>query len=283
MGLSWQVVLIPGEAPHEGMAAMEKKKYALTAAALSVAVILSCALTGTAQAQFNLLKSAKEAAKETVGSLGGSFGGSSGGAGALTEAEIGDGLIEALRVGTERAVRQVGTRDGYNLDPDIHIPLPGALTDVQMVLKTMGAAGLADDWELRLNRAAEAAAPEARELFWRAIDEMTVDDARRIYDGPDDAATRYFQDRMTPPLARRMRPVVDRSLAEVGALQSYDNMIGQYKSMPFVPDVTADLTGYVVEKAMFGLFHYVAIEEAAIRTKPAARTTDLLQKVFGPG
>ena len=258
---------------------MEKKIYALTAAALSVAVILSFALTGTAQAQFNFLKSAKEAAKETVGS----FGGSTGSAGALTDAEIGDGLIEALRVGTERVVRQVGTTDGYNLDPDIHIPLPGALTDVQMVLNTIGMSGLADDLELRLNRAAEAAAPEAKALFWQAIDEMTMDDVRRIYDGPDDAATRYFQNQMTPPLATRMQPVVERSLAEVGAIQSYDNMIGRYKSVPFVPNVKTDLTGYVVEKAMDGLFHYVAKEEAAIRNDPAARTTDLLQKVFGPG
>ncbi len=258
-----------------GMATMEKRKYSLTAAALSVAVILSCALTGTAQAQFDILKSAKE----VLGSLGGS----TGDAGALTDAEIDDGLIEALRVGTERVVRQVGTTDGYNLDPDIHIPLPGVLTDVQMVLKTIGMSSLADDLELRLNRAAEAAAPEAKALFWQAIDEMTMDDVRQIYDGPDDAATRYFQDQMTPPLATRMQPVVDRSLAEVGAIQSYDTMMGQYKSMPFVPDVKADLTSYIVEKAMDGIFHYVAKEEAAIRNNPAARTTELLQKVFGAG
>ena len=177
----------------------------------------------------------------------------------------------------------MGTADGYNLDPDIHIPLPGVLKDVQKVLKTIGMSSLTDDLELRLNRAAEAAAPEAKELFWQAIREMTLDDVRQIYDGPDDAATRYFQDKMTPPLAKRMQPVVDRSLADVGAIQSYDNMMGQYKSVPFVPDVKADLTSYVVEKAMDGLFYYVAKEEAAIRNNPAARTTELLQKVFGAG
>lgn len=267
--------LILGEGPHKGLATMEKRKYSVTAAALSVAVILSCALTGTAQAQLDILKSAKEAI--------GLFGGSTGGAGALTDAEIGDGLIEALKVGTEKVVRQVGTADGYNLDSDIHIPLPGVLKDVQKVLKTIGMSSLADDLELRLNRAAEAAAPEAKELFWQAISEMTLDDVRQIYDGPDDAATRYFQDKMTPPLAKRMQPVVDRSLADVGAIQSYDNMMGQYKSVPFVPDVKADLTSYIVEKAMDGLFYYVAKEEAAIRNNPAARTTELLQKVFGAG
>jgi hypothetical protein len=140
---------------------------------------------------------------------------------------------------------------------------------------------LADDLELRLNRAAEAAAPEAKELFWQAVDEMTLDDVQGIYDGPDDAATQYFKDKMTPPLAERMQPVVDSSLAEVGAIQSYDTMMAQYKSVPFVPDAKADLTTYVVEQAMDGMFYYVAKEEAAIRNNPAARTTELLQKVFG--
>jgi hypothetical protein len=232
-------------------------------------LVLVCLLAPPASAQFDIMKTLEEA----VG-VGGSAGG-------LTDQEIGDGLIEALRVGTERVVGQVGALDGYNLDPDIHIPLPGALEDAQKVLRTVGMAGLADDLEVRLNRAAEAAAPEAKELFWEAIGEMTLDDVRGIYDGPDDAATQYFKDKMTPPLAERMQPVVDRSLADVGAIQSYDNMMAQYEAVPFVPDVKADLNSYVVEKAMDGMFYYVAKEEAAIRNNPAARTTELLQKVFG--
>lgn len=204
-------------------------------------------------------------------------GGSSSG---LTLGEITDGLLEALRVGTERVVKQVGALDGYNLDPAIHIPLPGPLKTVQSVLKSIGMSYLADDLELRMNRAAEAAAPAAKELFWQAIGEMTFDDARKIYDGPDDAATRYFQRKMTPPLALRMEPVVDKTLADVGAIRAYDAMMGQYKTVPFVPDVKADLTDYVVDGAMDGLFYYVAKEEAAIRNDPAARTTELLKKVF---
>jgi hypothetical protein len=199
----------------------------------------------------------------------------------LSTEEMGDGLLEALRVGTEKVVEQVGAADGYNLDPNIHIPLPHTLKKVQSVLKSIGKSGLADDLELRLNRAAEAAAPAAKELFWQAISGMTFDDVRQIFNGPDDSATRYFQRKMTPPLTTRMEPVVERSLSEVGAIQSYDAMIGQYKSVPFVPDVKADLTEYAVEKAMDGLFYYVAREEAAIRNDPAARTTELLQKVFG--
>lgn len=243
------------------------------AAALGMAAALVLALAGPARAQLDFLKSAKEALD--------TLGGTTGGAGALSDAEIGDGLIEALKVGTERVVGQVGTIDGYNLDPEIHIPLPAALADVQKVLQTVGKSDLADDLELRLNRAAEVAAPEAKELFWQAIADMTLDDVRRIYDGPDDAATRYFQENMTPSLAARMQPLVDRSLTDVGAIKSYDAMMGQYKAVPFVPDVKADLTGYVVGKAMDGIFFYVAREEAAIRNDPAARTTDLLKKVFG--
>ncbi|UCH73807.1 MAG: DUF4197 domain-containing protein [Rhodospirillales bacterium] len=192
-----------------------------------------------------------------------------------------DGLLEALRVGTARVVAQVGAIDGYNLDPAIHIPLPDSLRKVQSVLKSVGMSRYADDLELRLNRAAEAAAPEAKALFWQAIGEMTFDDVVQIFNGPDDAATRYFQRKMTPPLTRRMTPVVARSLAEVGAIRSYDAMIAQYKSVPFVPDVKADLTAYTVDRALDGLFYHVAREEEAIRNDPAARTTELLRKVFG--
>ena len=233
------------------------------------ALVIGLGLAAPAGA-IDLLKSVEE----TVGGLGGS-------SGTLSDQEIGDGLVEALRVGTERVVTQVSAADGYNLDPDIHIPLPGALKDVQKILNSIGMSRLADDLELRLNRAAEAAAPEAQELFWDAINEMSFEDVQQIYNGPDDAATRYFQEKMTPPLSERMRPLVDRSLADVGAIQSYDNMMKQYESVPFVPDAKADLTTYVVEQAMDGIFHYVAIEEAAIRNNPAARTTELLQKVFG--
>ena len=134
---------------------------------------------------------------------------------------------------------------------------------------------------MKLNRAAEVATPKAKELFSQAISEMTFEDVMNIYNGPDDAATRYFQKKMTPPLAREMQPVVDQSLAEVGAVQAYDKVMAEYRSMPFVPDVKADLTTYVVEKGMDGIFHYMAVEEAAIRQDPAKRTTELLQRVFG--
>jgi hypothetical protein len=199
----------------------------------------------------------------------------------LTTGEIGAGLKDALLVGSENVVSQLGSLDGFNLDPAIHIPLPEQFSTVKSVLGKVGMTSLLDDLELKLNRAAEVATPKAKALFSQAISEMTFEDVMNIYNGPEDAATRYFQDKMTPPLAKEMQPVVEQSLAEVGAVQSYDNVMGEYRTIPFVPDVKADLTTYVVEKGMDGIFYYMAKEEAAIRQNPAKRTTELLQKVFG--
>ena len=200
---------------------------------------------------------------------------------ALTSEEIGNGLKEALRVGSESVVSQLGQTDGFNLDPAIHIPLPEQFDTVESLLARIGMSSMLDDLELKLNRAAEVATPKAKELFVQAISEMTFEDVMNIYNGPEDAATRYFQDKMTPPLAKEMQPVVEQSLTEVGAVQAYDNVMGEYRSIPFVPDVKADLTIYVIEKGMDGIFHYMAVEEAAIRQNPAKRTTELLQRVFG--
>ena len=200
---------------------------------------------------------------------------------ALSSEEIGAGLKEALLVGSGNVVSQLGTTNGFNLDPAVHIPLPQQFDTVRSFLGKIGMSSMLDDLELKLNRAAEVATPKAKELFTQAISEMTFEDVMNIYNGPEDAATRYFQDKMTPPLAREMQPVVEQSLAEVGAVKAYDNVMGEYRAIPFVPDVKADLTTYVVEKGMDGIFHYMAVEEAAIRQNPAKRTTELLQRVFG--
>ncbi len=218
-------------------------------------------------------------AKDALGGLGALTPDSS--ADVLSNEDIAAGLREALEIGTKRVIGQVGAFDGFNADPQIHIPLPGALRDVQQTLGRFGMSGLADDLELRLNRGAEAAAPEAKSLFLDAIGAMTLDDAKNILNGPEDAATQYFKGKMSAPLGARMEPIVDRSLSEVGAIAAYDKMMGQYEAIPFVPDVKADLTNYVVERALEGIFFYVAEEEAAIRRDPAKRTTELLQRVFG--
>ena len=228
-------------------------------------------LSGTLQA--DLFDKAKEFLED-------SGMGSSSGAVSLTDSEIASGLKEALRVGSDLVVNQLGTNDGFNADPNIHIPLPNSLQKVQSTLEKVGMSDMLDDLEIRLNRAAEIATPKAKELFINAIQAMTLDDARNILAGENDAATRYFQAKMTPDLVKEFTPIVNDSLAEAGAIKSYDDAIGQYKKIPLVPDVKSDLSSYVVEKGMDGIFHYLAVEEAKIRTDPIARTTDLLKKVF---
>lgn len=204
-----------------------------------------------------------------------------GGSGSLTDAEIRGGLREALTVGTERVIGQVGAEDGFNLDPSIHIPLPKSLQRVDSALSTLGLNSLTDELETRLNRAAEAAAPEAKALFIDTISNMTLADAQGILTGPDDAATQYFRTQTSERLTELMRPVIESSLQQVGALQSYDATVSRYQQLPFVPDVSADLTDYTIEKSMDGIFYYLAKEEAAIRENPLKRSTELLRKVFG--
>lgn len=198
----------------------------------------------------------------------------------LSIADISSGLKEALRVGTGHVVGQLGATDGFHLDPKVHIELPSVLGRVEKTLATIGMGDLTQDLELRLNRAAEAATPKAKALFVDAISEMTFDDAQKILSGSNDSATQYLRGKMGPALSKEMAPLVDRALLDVGAVQAYDLVIGKYQDIPFVPDLKADLKGYVVDKAMEGIFYYVAIEEAKIRQNPAARTTELLKKVF---
>lgn len=201
-------------------------------------------------------------------------------AGELTLDEIGDGLKEALKVGSNNVVNQLGAANGFNNDSSIHVPLPASLDKVKSMLNKVKMAYLFEDLELKLNRAAEAATPRAKQLFWNAISGMTFQDVKQIYNGPDDAATRYFESKMSLDLAREMKPVIEESLLEVGAIRAYDNMMNKYKSFPFVPDVKANLTEHVIEKGMDGIFYYMAKEEAGIRQNPAKRTTELLKKVF---
>lgn len=250
----------------------------------AVAVIAITLVPLIAHAQFpsNMM----DQGKSLLNRMGGASGGSSGSGGAssvggLSTNEIASGLKEALKVGSERVVGTLGKTDGFNKSPDVHIPLPGTLATVKKALDRVGAGGLTDDLELRLNRAAEAATPKAESLFIDAIQQMTLDDVRGIYNGPKDAATQYFRRKMSAPLATEMKPIVDSELSNVGAIQAYDQVMGKYRSIPFMPDAKADLTQYVLGKAIDGIFLYLGREEAAIRENPAKRTTALLQRVFG--
>lgn len=210
----------------------------------------------------------------------GTSGDSSSGASGLSLGEINDGLKQALEKGAETVVRQLGTTDGYNGDAKVRIPLPDNLAGVKSLLDKAGLSSYADTVELKLNRAAEASVPKAKALFMDAIAKMRMEDVKAILDGPDDAATTYFKNKMSPGLVTEMSPVIDQSLASVGAVQAYDQMMGKYKTLPFVPDVKGNLTAYTAQKAVDGIFFYLAQEEKAIRENPAKRTTELLKKVF---
>ncbi len=198
----------------------------------------------------------------------------------LSQEEISGGLREALRVGTENVVSQLGQSGGFEKDSNIHIPLPATLAQVDRVLGRFGLSNLTDDLEMRLNDAAEVATPKAKELFIKAISEMSIDDAHGILTGPDDAATSYLREKMGAELAKDMSPIVRRALNKSGAVKAYNAVMKDYDALPYMPDVKADLRSYVVERALDGIFFYVAKEEAAIRKNPAKRSTDLIKKVF---
>ena len=198
----------------------------------------------------------------------------------LTEQDIAAGLKEALKVGAERVVTQVGKNNGYLNDKAIHIVLPKNLQKAHKTLNNLGLGRYTEELETKMNRAAELAAPQAKTIFYTAIKDMRWQDVKKIYKGKNDAATQYFKSKMTPELKRMMKPLIDKTLAEAGAVKAYHHAVKQYHSIPFVPRVKSDLTGYVMNKGINGLFYYLAKEEAAIRKNPAKRTTALLKRVF---
>lgn len=199
---------------------------------------------------------------------------------ALSNAEIAAGLREALNVGTKTVVSQLGKTGGFSLDPKIQIPLPSSLQKVDVTLSKIGLNGLTDDLKSRMNAAAELATPKAKTLFMDAISSMTITDAKDILFGTDNAATTFLRSKMGAGLTAEMQPLIENALNQAGAIQAYDKVVGQYQALPFMPDVKSDLNGYVADKALDGIFYYVAQEESAIRQDPTKRTTKILQKVF---
>ncbi len=222
----------------------------------------------------SLLDSAKSLLNKNLGQSGSDAGS------VLSGGEIAEGLKQALEVGSKLVVDNLGAVDGFNTDPVAHIPLPPELQKAQKLMAKVGLGGLGDEVELKMNRAAESAMDESGEVVLNAIQAMTLDDANGILQGPDDAATQYLQRVGGDDIKSRIRPIVEQALAEVGAIDALDRMMEGYETLPFVPNVKGDLTEHATQKAYDGLFHYIAVEEAAIRENPAKRTTDLLQRVF---
>jgi len=191
------------------------------------------------------------------------------------------GLKEALVKGAGAVVSQLGREDGFAADPIARIGLPSSLQKAADFADKVGLGSYFDDLELKLNRAAEAATPRARQLFIDSVKQMSVDDARGILNGPDDAATQYFQRTTGEKLTASMRPIIDGALSEVGAVQTFNELLARYRQVPLAPRLDADLTGYVTDEARSGIFHYLAEEERAIRENPLERTSEILRRVFG--
>jgi len=208
-------------------------------------------------------------------------GGGNPGAG-LSQGDIGAGLKDALKVASRNVIGRVGKTDGYFGDPAIRIPLPGPLQQATGALRAIGANGLLDDLVLRMNRGAEQAAPMALDIFVNAASNISFDDARAILTGAQDSATQYFRRTTSGSLTAAFRPIVNSALSDAGALQALRAVQGRMNALPMVAQLAGgfDLVDFTVGKALDGVFHYLGAEEAAIRTNPAARSTDLLRKVF---
>jgi hypothetical protein len=203
------------------------------------------------------------------------------GAGGLNDAKIGSGLQEALKIGTENAVLQTGSMNGFLKNQAIKILMPKPLQNIEQPLRLVGYGPQIDEFVLSMNRAAEKAVPFAKEIFWEAIGQMSFDDASKILNGNNTAATDYFKGKTSTKLHSAFRPTVKTVMADVGVTRQYNDLIGQYKAVPFAQSISFDIDQYVTEKTTDGLFFVVGQEEQKIRTNPAARVTDLLKDVFG--
>ena len=242
---------------------MGRNRYLLTIPV--VIFVIFCIHLGYAAGLSDIVKRARDA-------LGGS--------GALSNDEITAGLKEALEVGTEKAVALVSRADGYYRNPDIKIPLPESVQKVEKLLRAAGYGQKVDAFELSMNRAAERAAPEAKSIFQDAITRMSFEDAGKILNGRDNEATLYFKDKTSGQLQELFKPIVKEAMGEVGVTRNFQDLNARAESLPFGKSFSFDLDQYVTDGALKGLFKMLAEQERQIRTEPAARVTDLLQKVF---
>lgn len=198
----------------------------------------------------------------------------------LNEVMIGNGLREALDFGITKQVNKLTQQDGFYKNELVKILLPEELQKVDNTLRSIGLGSLADEGLKLLNRAAEDAVKEATPIFVDAVKGITFNDAKNILLGADNAATNYLQARTNSALYAKFSPVINQSFSKVGADQIWNTIITKYNSVPLVNPVNPDLTDYVTNQALKGVYTMIAVEEKNIRTKVSSRTTDLLRKVF---
>lgn len=200
----------------------------------------------------------------------------------LNDSKIGRGIKEALSVGIDKAVAQTSKKDGYFADPQIKIPVPEKLKIMDSLLRKTGFGSKMDEFILSMNRAAESAAPHAKNVFVESIAAMSIDDAQAVWKGGDTAATDFFRAKSGPELTKIYKPLVTQSMSQYQVTQKYQGLIAKYNSLPLAQKFKApEIEQYVTEKALDGLFKVAAQQEKAIRRDPAARATSLLKEVFG--
>lgn len=199
----------------------------------------------------------------------------------LSNKDATGGLKDALIQAAGSAVGKLGVADGFMGNPKVKIPLPDSLKKVEKGMRMFGMGQQADELVLRMNRAAEAAVPEAKTLLVDAVKKMSVADAKAILTGGDDAATQYFKKTTSAPLAKKFLPIVQQATADVQLAQQYNQFAEMGAKFGVVKKDQANLEQYVTQKALDGLYAMMAEEEKAIRKDPLGASTSLIKKVFG--
>jgi len=199
----------------------------------------------------------------------------------LGREEIGKGLKEALTQGITKAAGSLSQADGYFKNPLVKIPFPPDAQKMEKKLRELGMGNDVDHFIMTLNRGAEDAAKQAAPIFLNAVKKMSISDVMSLLNGPADAATQYLKKTTRTDLVTQFTPVIKASLDKVEATKYYSNLANAYDKIPFVKKVNPDLVAYTTDLAIQGLFTTIASEEKNIRANPAARTSDLLKKVFG--
>jgi len=194
--------------------------------------------------------------------------------------EVAQGLKEALTNGVSKGSDLVSQIDGYFKNPEIKIPFPPEVKQVETTLRQMGLGKEVDRFVLTLNRGAEDAAKEAKPIFVEAVKQMTIQDAWAILKGEKDAATQYLKSSTSTLLKEKFQPIIQESLNKVNATKYYADLVNTYNKIPLVQKVNPALDEYATEKAIDGLFVMIAKEEKNIRENPLSRTSELLKKVF---
>jgi hypothetical protein len=198
----------------------------------------------------------------------------------LSNTEVNSGLKEALIQGSSKAVSRLGTVDGFFGNKEVKIPLPKSMQKAEKAMRMFGMGKQADELVLKMNRAAEAAVPEAKTLLIDSVKKMTLADAKSILTGPDDAATQYFKKTTSAQMSEKFLPIVTKATENVKLAQQYNKFAASGTKYGLVKKEDANLEQYVTQKALDGLYLMIAKEEAAIRKDPIGQASSLLKKVF---